>query len=116
MWQKNDVIFSNPLIWRGAKIYNPPDNMLKEAGYEWIEPELPTPHKERTKRYSTLKIIRALDSEWSVYRTKLEEAGVLDQFFAANYLSADDPVFLAFLETVPEDLQARLEECLWTNN
>ena len=44
----------------------------------------------------------------------MEEAGVLDQFFAANYLAEDDIVFQSFLETVPEELKMRLDECIWT--
>lgn len=68
---------------------------------------------ELPKKYSTLKIIRELNTDWEIYKTKMEEAGVLDQFFAANYLEEDDPVFQSFLKTVPEELQKRLEICIW---
>ena len=68
---------------------------------------------EPIKKYSTLKIIRALGDEWENYRRKLEEAGVIDQFFAANYLAGNDPVFVAFLATVPEEVREKLEECQW---
>ena len=68
---------------------------------------------EMVKRYSTLKIIRALGAEWEVYKTMLEQARVLDQFFAAQYLRSDDPVFKAFMENVPVELAARLAECLY---
>ncbi len=68
---------------------------------------------EPMKKYSTLKIIRALGDEWANYRKQLEEAGVVDQFFAANYLAANDPVFVAFLATVPEEVREKLEECEW---
>ena len=68
---------------------------------------------EPMKKYSTLKIIRALGDEWENYRKQLEEAGVVDQFFAANYLAANDPVFVAFLATVPEEVREKLEECEW---
>lgn len=80
---------------------------------EEIDELLPKP-VELPKKYSTLKIIRALNTDWEIYKTKMEEAGVLDQFFAANYLVEDDPVFQAFLETVPEELKMRLDECIWT--
>ena len=68
---------------------------------------------EAIKKYSTLKIIRALGSDWEIYKKQLESAGVLDQFFAAQYLRSDDPVFKAFMETVPAELAARLDECLY---
>ena len=68
---------------------------------------------EPTKKYSTLKILRALGDEWENYRKQLEEAGVTDQFFAANYLAGNDPVFVAFLATVPEAVREKLENCEW---
>ena len=71
---------------------------------------------EAVKKYSTLKIIRALGSDWEIYKKQLESAGVLDQFFAANYLLSTDPVFAAFIADVPAELKARLEECIWEEN
>lgn len=68
---------------------------------------------EPTKKYSTLKIIRALGGDWTEYRIKLDAAGYADQFFAANYLASNDPVFTAFLATVPEEVREKLEECEW---
>lgn len=68
---------------------------------------------EPIKKYSTLKIIRALGDDWENYRKLLEEAGVIDQFFAANYLASNDPVFTAFLATVPAEVREKLEECEW---
>ena len=65
------------------------------------------------RKYSKLKIIRALGSEWETYRQQLEQAGMLDQFFAAEYLAEDDPVFVAFMASVPDDVKERLGECLW---
>ena len=116
MWKNGDKIFVNPLHFDGKMIFNPSDEMLKAAGFVWVEPEVPEPI-ELPKRYSTLKIIRALGDEWQAYKTQLETAGVLDQFFAANYLSADDPVFMAFIATVPDELQEKLNnECIWEEN
>ena len=71
---------------------------------------------EMVKRYSTLKIIRALGDQWETYKAMLEQAGVLDQFFAANYLESTDPVFAEFIKTVPTELKARLNECIWEEN
>ena len=69
--------------------------------------------QEAVKKYSTLKIIRALGDEWSAYKAQLEAAGVADQFFAANYLLSTDPVFAAFVSNVPAELAAKLDDCLW---
>ena len=116
MWKNGDKVFVNPLRFDGRMIFNPTEGMLKAAGFEWVEPEIPAP-VELPKRYSTLKIIRALGDEWQAYKTQLETAGVIDQFFAANYLAADDPVFMAFIENVPEELKTRLDtECIWEEN
>lgn len=57
--------------------------------------------------------IRTLGDSWEPYRKQLEESGVLDQFFAANYLASNDPVFTAFLATVPAEVREKLEECEW---
>lgn len=65
------------------------------------------------KKYSTLKIIRTLGNDWARYRKQLDAAGYADQFFAANYLASNDPVFEAFLATVPEEVREKLEECEW---
>lgn len=64
-------------------------------------------------KYSTLKIIRALGDDWQTYKAQMEAAGVLDQFYAANYLKSDDPVFAAFLENVPDEVKNKLSECVW---
>lgn len=68
---------------------------------------------EPEKKYSTLKIIRALGEAWPEYRARLEAAGFLDQFFAANYLKSTDEVFREFIATVPEELKQQLDNCLW---
>ena len=64
-------------------------------------------------KYSTLKIIRKLGDAWPAYKAQMEAAGVLDQFYAANYLRSDDPVFAAFIANVPEEVKAQLDECVW---
>ena len=64
-------------------------------------------------KYSTLKIIRTLGDDWQTYKAQMEAMGVLDQFYAANYLRSDDPVFAAYLENVPDEVKNKLSECLW---
>lgn len=117
MWKRNNEIYSGgSIVHNGMRYFNPKDEILKAAGYEWVKPA-PVAPVELPKRYSTLKIIRSLGDEWAAYKTMLESAGVLDQFFAANYLAADDPVFMAFVANVPEELKARLDaECIWEDN
>lgn len=112
MWKKGDIIFSGWLLLDGQRIFNPSDEQLITAGYTRFE----AAPVEMVEKYSTLKIIRALGDDWESYRKQLESAGYLDQFFAANYLSDDDPVFMAFMATVPEEVKARLPECFWEEN
>lgn len=64
-------------------------------------------------KYSTLKIIRTLGDDWQTYKAQMEAVGVLDQFYTAQYLRSDDPVFMAFLENVPDEVKSKLSECLW---
>ena len=90
---------------------------LIEHGYsQWtaeeLEPYQPKP-VELPKKYSTLKIIRTLDEDWETYRTQLEQAGYLDQFWAANYLKEDDPAFVAFMQNVPDAVKEMLSSCEW---
>ena len=65
------------------------------------------------RKYSKLKIIRALGEEWETYRQQMEQAGMLDQFFAAEYLAEDDPVFAAFMASVPDEVKEKLSDCIW---
>ena len=93
---------------------------LTEHGFSQWTPEELEPYQtkpvEPPKKYSTLKIIRVLGDNWEYYKELLEKAGYLDQFFAANYLAEDDPVFMAFMQTVPEDVRGMLELCIWEEN
>lgn len=77
--------------------------------YEETEEKIEIP----VVKYSTLKIIRTLGDDWEAYKQMMIAAGVLDQFYAANYLRSDDPVFAAFLENVPEEVKAQLDKCVW---
>ena len=85
------------------KIFTPEEWKAKEAAQS-----APAP-----KKYSKLKIIRLLGDQWETYRTQLESAGYADQFWAAEYLAEDDPVFSAFIAGVPEEVRELLDQCLW---
>ena len=112
MWVDKDgkIFAGSSLVYNGRRIFNPTDAQMRDAGYEWIEPPAPEP---LPKRYSKLKIIRTLGDDWETYRAQIEAAGFLDQFMAAEYLAADDPVFAAFLENIPEEVKEKLDKCLW---
>jgi hypothetical protein len=77
--------------------------------YEETEEKIEMP----VVKYSTLKIIRTLGDDWEAYKQMMIAAGVLDQFYAANYLRSDDPVFAAFITNVPEEVKAQLDKCVW---
>ena len=87
---------------------------VENAPYTYVETDIVIP--EAVRKYSTLKIIRALGSDWEIYKKQLESAGFLDQFFAANYLLSTDKVFAAFIANVPAELKAKLDECIWEEN
>ncbi|MBQ7404241.1 MAG: hypothetical protein IJW05_12485 [Lentisphaeria bacterium] len=121
IWAKieNETVIYPPRNDKSKGMFNVDKNekWLTENGFQLydtaeLQKYQPT-IEEEPKKYSTLKIIRNLGDEWEGYREQLSEAGVLDQFFAANYLAEDDPVFLAFLETVPEEVKAKLILCEW---
>jgi hypothetical protein len=92
------------------------DSAIDVEGAPFTYEETNEPVTEAVKKYSTLKIIRALGSDWDTYKAQLESAGCLDQFFAANYLLSSDPVFAAFVANVPAELAAKLDECVWEEN
>lgn len=39
MWVKDGKIFKASIILDGRLVYNPSDEQLKQAGYNWVEPE-----------------------------------------------------------------------------
>lgn len=90
------------------RIFNPTAEQLIADGWQEYTPAAPPPV---VKRYSKLKIIRALGDQWPTYKAQMEAAGLADEFWAANELAEDDPAFMAFMATVPDELKAQLEEC-----
>lgn len=97
--------------WTRYEGSEPPERLKIEA--DGTVTVLPQETVQVVKKYSTLAIIRALGEQWETLRTQLDTSGYLDQFFAANYLASDDPVFIAFAETADADLLAILENCEW---
>lgn len=102
IFEKNGVVFRNPLKLGNRIIFNPTIEQLEEAGYTLR----PIPHTEpsvKVYKFSKLKIIRALGDGWAAKKAMMEEAGVYDQFSEATYLKSDDPVFRKFLSTLSVD-------------
>lgn len=87
---------------------------MRDLGYTDVPPVIPeaivTP-----KKYSKLAIIRALGDGWAAKRAELEASGLLDQFFAADYLLETDEVFAGVLATLTEEQKTMLDaQCQWS--
>ncbi len=42
MWKKDGTIYNGKsIVHNGYRIFNPNERVLKEAGYEWVEPIIP---------------------------------------------------------------------------
>jgi len=106
---KNGVIYhGGGIVLDGMRHFNPSPEQFRAAGYAEYVPPAPDP---APKRYSKLKIIRALGDGWAEKKAELEAAGLLDQFMAAAWFAEDDPAFAAFRETLTDGERATLEEC-----
>jgi len=114
MWKRNGQTFANPLTLGGLQIFNPSAEQLRSAGYRWTDEDARV--RKPVRRYSALKIIRALGDGWGAVREALEKQGYLDQFLSANCIREDDKAFIAFADKVPFEFLAKLDECLWTSN
>ena len=108
MWIKDGVIYTGGgVVLDGKRYWFPTDEQFIAAGWERYTPQ-PAP-----KRYSKLKVIRALGSGWEAKKLQLEQAGLYDQFVAAAWLAEDDPAFAAVLATLTDAEKAALEECIY---
>jgi len=109
MWTKDGKTYTGGgIIVDGMWHSTPTPEMFTIAGWEWVEPPAPEPEP---KRYSKLKVIRALGENWAAKKAELEAAGLLDQFMAAQYLAEDDPAFAAVLATLTEAEREALTGC-----
>jgi hypothetical protein len=110
-YKKNGKIVtagSGSVIIGNRRIFNPTvDQLISDGWVAYTPPTAPPPPKQ----YSQLRIIRTLGDQWPEYRRQLEYAGLLDEFFAAEYLAADDPAFVAFMSQVPPEVAEKLKEC-----
>lgn len=112
LWIKDGKLFDGRITINGVVSFvaNPdlhPD-LMRQAGYNPYTPPA-TP-----KRYSKLKVIRALGSGWEVKKLELEQAGLYDQFVAAAWLEEDDPAFAPIYASLTDEEKRILdEECLY---
>lgn len=112
LYIKNGKIMADntgSIVIAERRIFNPTAEQLIADGWQEYTPPEATP---APKRYSKLKIIRALGDQWAAYKKKLEEAGLADEFWAANDLAEDDPAFAAFMLNVPSEIKMQLEDCI----
>ena len=79
------------------------DEELAQAVIDLIHPPL---------RYSQLKIIKALGSQWETCRKELENTGLLDLFFEGDSIADNDKRFSHFLMKIKSILQNQLDSCI----
>ena len=108
MWIKDGVIYQGGGIYLDGMWYsNPTPEQFRAAGWEEYTPP---PVPPAPKRYSKLKIIRALGDGWAAKKAQLEAAGVLDEFMAAQFMAEDDPVFGAVYSHLTDEEKRILDE------
>lgn len=108
MWMKDGVVYTGKLVLPdGTRKWGASDEELLANGWEWVEPAPPEPGP---KRYSKLKIIRALGEAWPQKKAELEAAGVLDQFMAAQFMAEDDPGFAPVYASLTDEEKRILDE------
>jgi len=109
MWIKDGQIYTGGgIILDGKRYWFPTPEQFEDAGYHWVEPT-PAP-----KRYSKLKVVRALGEGWQDKREELEAAGILDEFTNAAFLAENDPVFAPIYANLTDEERRILdEECLY---
>lgn len=111
LWVKDGKIFNGRLTLDGKVCIiagDPDPELMRRAGYAEYVPPAPEPEP---KRYSKLKIIRALGDKWTEKKAELEAAGLYDQFMAAQFLAEDDPAFAAVYASLTDEEKAALEDC-----
>lgn len=114
LWEKNGKFFDGRLELDGKVMFiagEPDPELMRRAGYEEYVPPTPIPPP---KRYSKLKVIRALGERWGEYKAGLEANGLLDEFLAAQFLAEDDPAFAPIYASLSEEEKQILDtECLY---
>lgn len=114
LWIKDGKLFDGRLELDGKVMFiagDPDPALMRRAGYTEYVPPPPVP---APKRYSKLKVIRALGSAWEAKKLELEQAGLYDQFVAAAWLEEGDPAFAPIYASLSDEEKRILdEECLY---
>ena len=112
MWIKDGVIYQGGGVVIGKMRYlDPTPEQFIAAGWERYTPP---PVPPVPKRYSKLKVIRALGDGWAAKKAQLEAAGLYDQFVAAAFLAEDDPAFAPVYASLTDEEREILDtECLY---
>lgn len=113
LWVKDGKFFDGKIEINGRVSFvagEPDPALMRSLGYEEY---VPPPHVPAPKRYSKLKVIRALGDGWEAKKLQLEQAGLYDQFVAAAWLEEDDSAFAAVYATLTDTEKEALEECLY---
>lgn len=114
----NGFVVLAPTQWRqpGGGIKSHYDRILQEQHYR----DMPEEDLARAVidlvhppiRYSQLKIINALGSQWEAFRRELEKAALSEPFFNEENLSSNDERFRFFLSEIRGVLKERLDSCV----
>lgn len=114
LWIKDGKLFAGRLELDGKVMFiagEPDPELMRRAGYTEYTPPTPIPPP---KRYSKLKVIRALGEGWEAKKLELEQAGLYDQFIAAAWLEEDDPAFAPIYASLTDEEKQILDtECLY---
>ena len=88
-----------PDPWQGRVSPLTPDNC---AGFGWTTAEREEEITAPVPVYSKLRLVRAMKEAgiWADVENAIEGAGLWDEFVLAQDLSAGDPVFAPFLDTL----------------
>ena len=111
-WIKDGQIYhGGGIVLNGVWYSNPTPEQFIAAGWERYTPP---PVPPAPKKYSKLKVIRALGSGWEAKKLMIEQAGLWDQFVAAAWLAEDDPAFAPIYASLSDEEREILDtECLY---
>jgi len=109
LWIKDGRIYtSGGIVLDNKRYWKPTPEQFIAAGWqEYTPPPVP-------KKYSKLKVIRALGEAWEAKKLQLEQAGLYDEFVNAAFLAEDDPAFAPVYASLTDEEREILDtECLY---
>lgn len=83
-WKKDNEIYNGKsIVHNGYRIFNPGEKVLKEAGYEWVEPTPVEPTAEQVLRQYEDRVQRFLDET-------AQSRGYDNTYTCLSYLNSTD--------------------------